>query len=135
MTAVRKSRPVGRSGIAALGRVYLLQRNRRDPIGVMRNARRPALSKRSAPVRQCDQAALGAGGRIPPRRGSDQYESELMTSPPAIEPRPTQMGKLIEFLKNWTEPSARSEFTPPECRLREAAKPAPSFVCEKQGRF
>ena len=37
-----------------------------------------------------------------------------MTSPPAIEPRPTQMGKLIEFLKNWTEPSARSEFTPPD---------------------
>ena len=76
-----------------------------------------------------------ARGTYTARRGGDQYESELVTSPPAIEPRATQVGKLIEFLKNWTEPSARSEFTPPECRLREAAKQAPSFVCEKQGRF
>src|SRR6516165_2071568 len=46
-------------------------------------------------------------------RFGDQYESALMTSPPAIEPRATQVGRFIEFLKNRTEPSARSELTPP----------------------
>src|SRR6516225_779782 len=68
-------------------------------------------------------------------RFGDQYESALMTSPPAIEPRATQVFRLIEFLKNRTEPSASSEFTPLGCRLRDAAKLPPSFPWEKQGRF
>ena len=50
----------------------------------------------------------------------DQYESALTTSPPDIEPRATQVGRLTEFLKNRTEPSASKELTPPGWRLRDA---------------
>jgi hypothetical protein len=58
-----------------------------------------------------------------------------MTSPPAFEPSATQMGTLIEFLKNRSERSARSEFTPLERRMREAADLRRSFPCKKKGRF
>ena len=64
-----------------------------------------------------------------------QYESALTTSPPAIEPRATQVGRLTEFLKNRTEPSASRELTPPGWRLRDAPKLPPSLPCEKQGRL
>jgi hypothetical protein len=42
-----------------------------------------------------------------------QYESELMTSPPLIDPRLIHVAPLIEFLTNRTEPSATSVLTPP----------------------
>ena len=46
-----------------------------------------------------------------------QNESELMTSPPFVVLRARQVGRLIEFLINFTDPSPNSVFTPPGCRL------------------
>lgn len=42
-----------------------------------------------------------------------QYESALMTSPPAIVPSALQVIGLIVFLMNRTEPSQNEVFTPP----------------------
>ena len=61
------------------------------------------------------------------RSGPVQYESELITSPPAIEPSWTQVRALIEFFMKWTEPSPKSVFTPPGCRLRDPVYSPPSF--------
>src|SRR5271157_4509567 len=49
-----------------------------------------------------------------------QKLSALMTSPPATVPSACQTARLIEFLMNWTCPSAKRELTPPECALRAA---------------
>ena len=42
-----------------------------------------------------------------------QYESELMTSPPAIVPRARQVLPSMELLMKWTLPSANTALTPP----------------------
>src|SRR5262245_45623584 len=43
----------------------------------------------------------------------DQYESEESTSPPPTVPSERQVWKLIEFLIEWTLPSANRALTPP----------------------
>jgi hypothetical protein len=37
-----------------------------------------------------------------------------------MELSPTQTVGLMVFLMKWTEPSPKTEFTPPGCRLRDA---------------
>ena len=55
-----------------------------------------------------------------PMRGSDQYESAEMTSPPLRVASPCQIGRLSVSLMNCTCPSPKRTFTPPGCRLRAA---------------
>src|SRR5262249_2559964 len=52
---------------------------------------------------------------------SDQYESELITSPPAIVPSARQVTPLTEFLAKCTLPSANRAFTPPLWKLLAAS--------------
>jgi hypothetical protein len=48
----------------------------------------------------------------------DQYWSFEMTSPPAMVPRARQTVGSIEFLQNFTLPSAKRALTPPEWYTR-----------------
>src|ERR1700678_1040707 len=66
--------------------------------------------------------ALSIRSRIP------QYESELITSPPLMEPSATQVWGLTEFFTKRTEPSPKRQLTPPGCRLREPQYAPPSLV-------
>jgi hypothetical protein len=78
-------------------------------IMVNRNSRKTAgREQRPAPVQQ---------------NPLDQYESELITSPPLRLPSAHQVCGLTELLMNRTEPSAKASFTPPGCWLFAEAAP------------
>src|SRR5262249_25055033 len=54
-------------------------------------------------------------------RQTDQYASELITSPWLIVLRARHVASLIESLMNRTEPSPIRTLTPPGCRLLDPA--------------
>jgi hypothetical protein len=66
-------------------------------------------------------------------RTAGQNESELTTSAPLVVEMARQMFSAIEFLMNFTEPSANPAFTPPGCLLRAVLNSGNVVVGAVQG--
>jgi hypothetical protein len=60
----------------------------------------------------------GGSTEVFERAHDRQKLSALTTSPPWVLLSALQVARLIEFLTNFTEPSPKTTFTPPGCRLR-----------------
>ncbi len=67
---------------------------------------------------------ISRASRRAPHANADQYESELMVSPPLRVPMAHQLCGETESLMKWTEPSAKPTFTPPGWLLVGGDMPA-----------
>ena len=107
------------------GRAPRLDRRHHHGLGCQRHTGtwqcKPVVSGNAAEPRDSLHAPLANAN------AATQYESELMTSPPLIDPSWTQVRGLIEFFMKCTEPSPKRVLTPPGWRLRVPTNSLPSF--------